>query len=183
VSRPVLCAFLALALTSACAAENTTSSNTGAPRKLTKSDELAHAERSPSASQVSGNPRKWAGHYVLLDCEITNVTLDGDETDDQSKAGESYIANAECGKGVNGVRLVTPQPDLDYSDPSAVNRAVERAQRQGQEYRREAEDVASIVLVGEKVKTLDGNQRVTIMGPVLGSNDNDDARIRVDYAQ
>jgi hypothetical protein len=182
VSRPALCVFLALALTSACAPKSTPSP-TDAPRRLSKSDELALAKRSPSASQVSGNPRKWAGHYVLLDCEITNVTLGGDESDDQNKVAESYIANAQCGKGVNGAKLVTPQPDLDYSDSNAVNRAIAREQRQGQEYRREAEDVAAVVLVGGKVTNWDGNQRVTIIGPVLGSDDNDDARVRVDYAR
>jgi hypothetical protein len=43
--------------------------------------------------------------------------------------------------------------------------------------------VAAVVLVGGKVTNWDGNQRVTIIGPVLGSDDNDDARVRVDYAR
>jgi hypothetical protein len=175
-----ICLVALLTMGAACAQVN---APTDGPRKLSRVDELLKASGGPSAAQIGGNPHKWAGHYVTLTCEIINVTSDSDEIDDQSQGAEWYVANAKCGKGVNGVRLVTPQPDLDYSDPSAVHRAISQAQRQGQEYRREAEDVASIVLIGDKVKTLDGNQRVTIVGPVLRPDDSDDARVRIDYAQ
>ena len=152
----------------ACAASNGASDG---PRKLSKSNEFAAAKPGPWASQIGGNPRKWVGHYVDLDCEITSVRSDDEEAD------------ARCGKGVAPVRLVTPQPNLDYGDQNAVNRAMAEQQRQGQQIRREAEDVAEIVLVGDKVTNFDGNQRVTILGPVLRSENDDSARVRVDYAQ
>jgi hypothetical protein len=178
--RLVLTAFLVGALWITGCDQQRSADDAGAP-KIGKGDELRAArEDGPTASQVFGNANKWAGHYVRLDCKITNVIADSDE------------ANAMCGKGIAAdPEALAKTPNIDYSDPDAVSRAEAEQEKAGQQFARDVQDQALMVLVGDHVSEFDGNQRVTIIGPVLGSEEGkngmgatmDYATVRVDYAE
>jgi len=179
LGRQVIGPLIAVGMLAGCAAHQTSPDEAGAP-KIGKSDELLAAKTGPTASQVFGNPKKWAGTYVKLDCEITNVVADSD----------TPMANARCGKGVSA-QIPTTQPNVDYSDPDAVNKALAEQAKASAQFGRDIQDQAFLVLVGDHVSDFDGNQRVTVIGPVLGSMEGknamgvtmDYATVRVDYAQ
>src|ERR1700677_131009 len=96
------------------------SDDSSGPDVLSKHDELVAAKSGPTASQVYGNAKKWAGHYVRLDCKITNVIANSNE------------ANATCGKGVAAdPESFTKTPNIDYSDPDAVSRAEAAQEKAG----------------------------------------------------
>ena len=97
-----------------------------------------------------------------------------------------------CGKGIAADPMaLSKTPTIDYSDPDAVSRAEAAQEKAGQQFARDIQDQALLVLVGDKVSNLDGDQRVTIIGPVLGSEEGkngmgatmDYATVRVDYAE
>ena len=176
-----LALLLALATPIVAGCDETSSTQASGPARLGKSDELNAAKHGPTASQVYGNPKKWAGSYVRLTCKITNVLQEN---------GSVPTANAMCGRGVTA-RLDTSSPNIDYTDPDAVNRAMAKQQRAADQFTRESEDEALLVLTGDRVSQFDGNQIVTVIGPVLGALEGknamgatmDFATVRVDYAE
>lgn len=150
------------------------------PEVLSKSAELDRAQGGPSASQINGNANKWAGQYVHFPCKIINVIQD---------AQGDPEANAECGAGVTAQANLT-EPNIDYSDPDAVQRAMAQEARAEQSYVHRIGDQAMIVLEGSKVANLDGDQIITVTGPVLGAVEGKNGFgvtmnytvVRVDYA-
>ncbi len=144
-----------------------------------KSDELADARRGgPTATQMAGNSDKWKGSYVRFPCKIINVI-----------AGPA--ANAMCGRGVTATFDAAPPSNVDYSDPNAIDKAVQESEDSAQRQTQVMEDQAMVVLVGDKVGNFDGGQIVTITGEVMGAQSGRNgmgatlnyATVRVDYAE
>lgn len=154
-----------------------TDSRRASGETLSKSDELFIALHGPTATQMAGNANKWKGRYVHFPCKITNV-VDGP------------AANAMCGKGVTAT-FEMATPNVDYSDPNAVDRAMKQAEASENRQMALADDEAMIVLVGDKVSGFDGGQVVTITGQVLGTQQGQNAMgatieyptVRVDFAK
>jgi hypothetical protein len=163
------------------APQATDSSGNGAAQKQSIEEESAAAQRGPTATQAFGNPDKWAGTFVRWRCRITNVV---------SSDGDNSTANAVCGAGIDAHLDIT-QPNIDYTDQSAVNRSIAESEHKGEEYAQKISDQALFVLVGAPVGDFDGGQKTTIFGPVVGSIEGKNgmgvtvrfATVRVDYAK
>jgi hypothetical protein len=123
-------------------------------RATTAPAEIGKANVGPTAVQISGNPRKWTGSYVRLNCEIIRVS--------RGQAVAVPAADARCGRGVVASLA-------DYPSRAATN-----------EYNRELGDQALLTLVGDRVSNLGAGQNVRIVGRVTGSSP---VTVRVDYIQ
>jgi hypothetical protein len=160
-----------------------TSDTSGQPEPfpvLDKQEEAQRVNRDATATKVFGNPSKWAGEYVRFPCKIMNVV----------NLDNGSGANATCGAGVTAT-FSSNMPNVDYSDPQAVARAEQEMEKNANGQVQRAEDQALLLLVGDKVRSFDGGQIVTIMGPVIGTTEGKNAMgatleyptVRIDYAE
>jgi hypothetical protein len=139
--------------------------NSPIARATTGLTEIAKASAGPSAVQIYGNPRKWTGSYVRLNCEIIKVS--------RVPAFATSTADARCGRGVVASLA-------DYPSRAATT-----------EYNRELRDQALLALIGDKVSNLGAGQNVRIVGRVTGASPRKNGAgatinvvgIRVDYIQ
>ncbi len=139
--------------------------NSPIARATTGLTEIAKASAGPSAVQIYGNPRKWTGSYVRLNCEIIKVL--------RGPLVAISTADARCGRGVVASLA-------DYPSRAATK-----------EYNRELGDQALLALVGDKVSNLSAGQQVRVAGRVTGSSPKKNGAgrtinvvsVRVDYIQ
>lgn len=153
------------------------------PEAQDKASEIAQwkSNGGPSATQIYGNPQKWKGAFTKITCKVDSVIMLDDGTN---------AANAICGEGVTAT-IDASMSNVDYRNLDDVEKAAKRQAQQMNEMSRKIQDMSLLLLVGDKVKSLDGGQVVTVVGPVLGTTPGTNAMgvavysptVRADYIQ